>query len=218
LRGSPLTETERSQLLDLLRAVVMHGSGRGAIRAVPTFGKTGTSQDHRDAWFIGFVDDLVVAVWVGRDDSRPMNGITGGALPVQIWSSFMTRAGYPAGTPGAPYETAPTEYEVLPFQDEMGDIPLVDEFGDAPPMFGEEPPAPGPDSGYLELPRPFPGEAGPPLPPPYRDRPRFEDMPPPPPYRDRPPRFERDRDIPPPPPRGYSPDEAPPIYDENAVG
>jgi membrane peptidoglycan carboxypeptidase len=47
-------------------------------------GKTGTSQDHRDAWFVGFTDDLVVGVWTGNDDRSPMKGMTGGSLPAQI--------------------------------------------------------------------------------------------------------------------------------------
>jgi penicillin-binding protein 1A len=229
LRPAPITAVQRSQLLDMLQAVVQHGTGRGAIRTVPTFGKTGTSQDHRDALFIGFVDQLVVAVWVGRDDSSPMNGVTGGALPVQIWSGFMTKAGYPAGTPGAPYETAPSEYDFAPLDEEGVMPPPQDEFGDAP-MFGDEPPPPPVrDSGYLEPPEPFPDELPPP-PPRYRDRPRYEDEPPPEPqyreprrpmpsYRDGP-RYQGDDNFTPPPPRPrrQNPDEAPPQYDENAVG
>ena len=68
------------------------GTGRAAALDVPAFGKTGTTQDHRDAWFIGFVENLVVGVWVGNDDNRPMRGVTGGGLPAQIWRSFVAEA------------------------------------------------------------------------------------------------------------------------------
>jgi membrane peptidoglycan carboxypeptidase len=59
---------------------------------VPVFGKTGTTQDHRDAWFIGFTPDLVVGVWVGNDDNAPMRAVTGGGLPAAIWRSFVADA------------------------------------------------------------------------------------------------------------------------------
>jgi penicillin-binding protein 1A len=59
---------------------------------VPTYGKTGTTQDYRDALFIGFAGDLVVGVWVGNDDNRPMPGVTGGGAPARIWRNFMSRA------------------------------------------------------------------------------------------------------------------------------
>ena len=52
-------------------------------------GKTGTSQDYRDAWFIGYSEGLTVGVWVGRDDNRPMRKITGGSIPAKIWAEFM---------------------------------------------------------------------------------------------------------------------------------
>src|SRR6185437_1796810 len=62
-------------------------------------GKTGTSQDFRDAWFIGYTGALVTGVWLGNDDSSPMKKITGGSLPVEIWSRFMKAA--LQGTPPA---------------------------------------------------------------------------------------------------------------------
>jgi penicillin-binding protein 1A len=52
-------------------------------------GKTGTSQDFRDAWFIGYTGHLVTGVWLGNDDSSPSKKATGGGLPVDIWSRFM---------------------------------------------------------------------------------------------------------------------------------
>ena len=91
--GAPAAATgglpQRDQLLHLLRNVVEHGTGRAAA-VESAAGKTGTSQDHRDAWFVGFNDDLVVGVWVGNDDRSPMNGVTGGSLPAQIWKRFVS--------------------------------------------------------------------------------------------------------------------------------
>jgi len=59
---------------------------------VPTFGKTGTTQENRDALFIGFAGDLVVGVWVGRDDNKSLGKISGGTVPAEIWRNFMTSA------------------------------------------------------------------------------------------------------------------------------
>jgi penicillin-binding protein 1A len=67
-------------------------------------GKTGTSQDFRDAWFIGYTSNLVAGVWLGNDDGSPMKKVTGGGIPVEIWSRFMRSAhqGVPvAALPGS---------------------------------------------------------------------------------------------------------------------
>jgi penicillin-binding protein 1A len=84
--------TEQKHLLTLLRGTVERGSGRGARLPIRAYGKTGTSQDYRDAWFMGFAGNLVVGVWVGNDDSSPMNRVTGGSLPAEIWATFMREA------------------------------------------------------------------------------------------------------------------------------
>jgi membrane peptidoglycan carboxypeptidase len=83
----------RAEMTRLLQAVVEHGTGRGAALSNDiAAGKTGTSQDHRDGWFVGFNRDLIVGVWVGNDDRAPMKGVTGGSLPVEIWKRFVERA------------------------------------------------------------------------------------------------------------------------------
>ena len=79
-------------MLDLLYAAANDGTGRRAALAVPTFGKTGTTQENRDAVFIGFAGDLVVGVWVGRDDNKSLGKVSGGTVPAQIWHNFMTSA------------------------------------------------------------------------------------------------------------------------------
>lgn len=76
----------------LLRAAVNRGTGRAARLSVANYGKTGTSQENRDALFIGYANDLVVGVWVGRDDNQPLRGISGGGLPAHIWRDFMNGA------------------------------------------------------------------------------------------------------------------------------
>jgi penicillin-binding protein 1A len=78
--------------LDLLYAAANNGTGRRAALVVPTFGKTGTTQENRDALFIGFAGDLVVGVWVGRDDNTSLGRISGGTVPAEIWRNFMSSA------------------------------------------------------------------------------------------------------------------------------
>jgi penicillin-binding protein 1A len=79
-------------MLDLLYAATNNGTGKRAALDVPTFGKTGTTQENRDALFIGFAGNLVVGVWVGRDDNKSLGKISGGTVPADIWRSFMTSA------------------------------------------------------------------------------------------------------------------------------
>lgn len=75
----------------MLSETVRSGTGRrAALGRRPVAGKTGTSQDFRDAWFIGYTADLVVGVWVGNDDNSPMDRVTGGGLPARIWQAFMS--------------------------------------------------------------------------------------------------------------------------------
>jgi len=112
--GAPIGSTQSLQpyqkpLLDLLQGVIQHGTGRAAALNGFAAGKTGTSQDYRDAWFIGFNDTLIVGVWVGNDDRTPMDRVTGGSLPAAIWKRFMTdattvaaRQEQPAAAPPSP--------------------------------------------------------------------------------------------------------------------
>ncbi|MBF0172924.1 MAG: PBP1A family penicillin-binding protein [Magnetococcales bacterium] len=84
------------QIKELLAKVVSSGTGRrAAIGKQPVYGKTGTSQNFRDAWFVGFSNDLTTAVWLGNDDNTPMDTITGGSLPASIWKQFMEQVAVP---------------------------------------------------------------------------------------------------------------------------
>jgi penicillin-binding protein 1A len=83
---------DRAPMLDLLYAAANNGTGRRAALSVPTFGKTGTTQENRDALFIGFAGDLVVGVWVGRDDNKSLGKVSGGTVPALIWRNFMNSA------------------------------------------------------------------------------------------------------------------------------
>ena len=92
-RGGRLDERrDWAPMLDLLWAAANEGTGRRAALAVPTFGKTGTTQENRDALFIGFARDLVVGVWVGRDDNKSLGEVSGGTIPATIWKNFMQSA------------------------------------------------------------------------------------------------------------------------------
>ncbi|HEX3407229.1 MAG TPA: PBP1A family penicillin-binding protein, partial [Caulobacteraceae bacterium] len=81
-----------TRMVNMLKTVITSGTGTGANIGRPAAGKTGTSQDWRDAWFIGFTPDVLTAVWVGNDGGAPMAKVTGGELPAQIWRKFMTVA------------------------------------------------------------------------------------------------------------------------------
>lgn len=82
----------QKHMLDLLGTTIRSGTGKAAAIDIPAAGKTGTTQDNRDAWFIGFTRDIVVGVWVGNDDNSPMKGVSGGGLPARIWRDFMIKA------------------------------------------------------------------------------------------------------------------------------
>jgi len=96
--GPPMVGSQQSlgryqqPMIDLLRLVLERGTGRAAALNGFAAGKTGTSQNHRDAWFIGFNESLIVGVWVGNDDGTPMKRVVGGTLPASIWKRFMTEA------------------------------------------------------------------------------------------------------------------------------
>ena len=118
------------QMTKLMEATVTSGTGKAARLAErPTAGKTGTTQDFHDAWFVGFTADLVCGVWIGNDDSAPMKKATGGGTPAHIFHGFMEAA-----------------EQNLPARPLVGDALVADAGDQAPP--GAPPPnaKPAPDA------------------------------------------------------------------------
>jgi penicillin-binding protein 1A len=119
---------DQAQMLDLLWAAANEGTGRRAAMAVPTFGKTGTSQDNRDAVFVGFAGNLVVAVWIGRDDDKPLGkNVSGGTIPAQVWRNFMVPALSVDGRAGPP----------LPFNVPQRSLPKRERESPLPPEWSQ---------------------------------------------------------------------------------
>ncbi|MBV8777865.1 MAG: PBP1A family penicillin-binding protein [Alphaproteobacteria bacterium] len=102
--GQVVPPDEVGVMNQLLSGVIAHGTGKAAALPRPAAGKTGTTQEYRDAWFIGYTADLVAGVWFGNDDNTPMNKVTGGSLPAPAWKAFML-----AATQGMPIRPLPTE-------------------------------------------------------------------------------------------------------------
>jgi penicillin-binding protein 1A len=92
------------EMISMMAGVIDHGTGRKAKLDRPAAGKTGTTQENHDAWFVGFTPDWVAGVWVGNDDARPMHGIAGGDLPAELWRRVMVMAhqGLPVRSFAAP--------------------------------------------------------------------------------------------------------------------
>ena len=103
----------------MLREVVRSGTGkRAGIEGHDVAGKTGTSQDYRDAWFLGYSAYLVCGVWIGNDDNSPTSKVTGGSLPASIWKDIMVPA-----HAGVDYAPLPGDYQTVAhrnFDDEGG--------------------------------------------------------------------------------------------------
>ena len=88
-----MTRRVSKDMTHMLYQVVHSGTGRRAsLGRRPAAGKTGTTNEWRDAWFMGYTAQLTAGVWVGNDDYRPMDKVTGGSIPAEIWKTFMVSA------------------------------------------------------------------------------------------------------------------------------
>ena len=112
-REAVIGQPALSEMIDMLRGVIARGTGAKAkVEGYDLAGKTGTTSDYKDAWFVGFTGGFTAAVWVGRDDNTPMRKVTGGGAPTEIWRDFMVAA-LPRlaaqSIPGAPGTFRPPE-------------------------------------------------------------------------------------------------------------
>lgn len=106
------------EMNDLLSGVISYGTGTRANIGRPAAGKTGTTSDYRDAWFMGYTPDLAAGVWVGNDDNKAMKKVTGGTLPAPIWAAFMKKA-----LEGVPPHALPIRSaSPLPWQQTLGQV------------------------------------------------------------------------------------------------
>lgn len=122
-----VSSRSHADLEQMLRAVINKGTGRAATLPIANYGKTGTTQNYRDALFVGYAGDLVVGVWIGNDDNSPLDRVTGGGLPARIWKDFMRSAlSLPAPAPSA---SPDPEGPVQPFDIEDGAEFPLDENG-----------------------------------------------------------------------------------------
>ncbi|MGC8535249.1 MAG: transglycosylase domain-containing protein [Rhizomicrobium sp.] len=88
-----IPQSAEAQMTEIMQATVLSGTGRAAgLVGHETAGKTGTTQDYHDAWFVGFSADYVCGVWVGNDNNAPMRRVVGGTLPASIFHGFMSAA------------------------------------------------------------------------------------------------------------------------------
>ncbi len=106
-----------SQITGMMQSVVQYGTGQAAQGPYMAAGKTGTSQDFRDAWFIGFTNQYAGAVWVGNDDNSPMKRVTGGMVPAPVWREIMTTA---SAKPAKSYYNVRNVENDFSFQDLLG--------------------------------------------------------------------------------------------------
>ncbi len=112
-RGANAPRVVRPEIVGMMNSMmtgtISTGTARKAAFTWPSAGKTGTSQNSRDAWFIGYTANLTTGVWFGNDDGKPMKKVTGGSLPAQAWHEFMV-----AAHEGVPVKPLPGAWKPAP--------------------------------------------------------------------------------------------------------
>lgn len=147
-RQQVISQPALGYMIQMMRQVMISGSGgRARVPGYDIAGKTGTTSDYRDAWFVGYTGGFVAAVWTGKDDNTPMRGVTGGSSPAEIWRLFMA-----ASLPRLAVQPIPGgDVAPPPSTDAIGDI-LSQATG------GDSEQAPGADGG---TPQPAPPSTAP---------------------------------------------------------
>jgi penicillin-binding protein 1A len=117
-----------AEMTDLLQSAVLTGTGRAAQIGRPVAGKTGTTSSNKDGWFIGFSSGLTTGVWMGRDDAKPVGGLSGGHAPAQAFHDFMVVA--TANRPVEQFETQVPmpDWQLEPDEEDFG-VSAVDQNG-----------------------------------------------------------------------------------------
>ncbi len=150
-RRTVIGQPALSYMIRMMRDVIVSGTGtRANVKGYDLAGKSGTTSDYRDAWFMGYTGGFVTAVWVGRDDNTPMKKVTGGGVPAGIWHDYMTQALPRLKTemiPGAeapPPEEEPTD-AIGQIINGVNDLLHGDHEADAPPPNPPRQPRPSTD-------------------------------------------------------------------------
>ncbi len=152
-RSPVIGQPALSEIVHMMRRVVTSGTGtRANVPGYDLAGKTGTTSDYRDAWFVGYTGGFVTAVWVGKDNNKPMSRVTGGGAPAGIWRDYMTGAlprlkvqPIPGGTYAPPEPEGPIDQILDGFTDFFRgdrDGPPPSEFEDRPPARERQRPDP----------------------------------------------------------------------------
>jgi penicillin-binding protein 1A len=132
-------------LVSMMNSVVEGGTATKAkLTPIPVAGKTGTTSDYNDAWFIGYTGNLVTGVWYGNDDNDKMEKMTGGTLPAETWHDYMVRAEAketPRGLPGIAYNPPPVVAAVIQPTSTPVAIPVAKKAHKPRPKSDEEPTA-----------------------------------------------------------------------------
>jgi penicillin-binding protein 1A len=131
-----IADTVRRDLNAMLYNVITSGTGTAArLPDREAAGKTGTTQDYRDAWFVGFTADYVASVWLGNDDDSPMHKVTGGLVPAALWKEVMTAA--EQGLPPRPLDRTPEPANVSDSFAEQ-QVSYVDDVDAATPQLSQD--------------------------------------------------------------------------------
>jgi penicillin-binding protein 1A len=158
----------------MMQETLLTGTARKAeLPGWQAAGKTGTSQDWRDAWFVGYTSYLVAAVWLGNDDNSPTRKVSGGNLPVDVWSRFMKAAHQGVPVAGLPLGVWRNADAPNPFPAPLPPLDLTGAQAPTPPPGGRGGLAPVSTNAPLNLTPPAVGRAapaaasgsGPPIPP-----------------------------------------------------